>query len=364
MFSNLFYFLKKLDWFLILAAFLLICFGLAALYSIAFSQEETNFFYFKKQVIGAVIGFVLLFSAAAFNYKNLRTWSKVLYVAAFLSLLAVLFFGATIQGTTGWFILGGVSFQPVEFAKLILIIFLADYFSRQPRHELGVAQIVLSGAFALAFFILVLFQPDLGSAVLIFIIWFGMLILRGIKRKHLVALFLIIAILFSLGWSFGFKDYQKDRLLTFINPELDPLGSGYNVSQSIIAIGSGQLIGRGLGFGSQSQLKFLPSSQTDFIFAVLAEELGLLGVIFIFSFWLLLFWRLILATKRVRDDFALFFVLGAAVLFFSQMVINIGMNLGVMPVTGITLPFMSLGGSSLIISLIILGITESIIARS
>ena len=364
MFKGIFSFLQKLDWFLILAIFLLVCFGLSAIYSIAFSQEEANFFYFKKQIIGAVIGFALLFLAAFVDYKSLKIYSRFFYVFAFLMLTMVLLFGQTLRSTTGWFVIGGISFQPVELVKLFLIIFLAAYFSRQPRGKKSFIHILISGSATALLCALVLLQPDLGSAALLFIIWIAMLLLRGVKKKHLIILLSAIIILSLISWFFVLEDYQKDRLLTFVNPELDPLGSGYNVTQSIIAVGSGQLLGRGLGFGSQSQLKFLPSSQTDFIFAVLAEELGLVGVFFILVFWLLFFWRLILAAQRARDDFALFFILGAIVFFASQVTINIGMNLGIMPVTGITLPFMSLGSSSLITSLITIGVAESIISRS
>ncbi|MDD5043468.1 MAG: rod shape-determining protein RodA [Patescibacteria group bacterium] len=364
MLRNFFSYFRRFDWLLILAVFLLVCFGLAAIYSIALSQETANFFNFKKQIAGAIIGFGFLFLAPLIDYKIFRIYNRFFYAAAFLLLAAVLVFGKTIRGTTGWFDFGGLSFQPVELAKLFLIIFLAAYFALQSRGEKSFRQIAVSGVATAALCALVLRQPDLGSAALLFIIWFGLLLLRGISRRHLFILLTIFLIIFLVGWFFILQDYQKDRLLTFIYPERDPLQSGYNVSQSIIAVGSGQLLGRGLGFGSQSQLKFLPASQTDFIFAVLAEELGLLGVIFIFIFWALLFWRLILAAKKARDDFPLFFILGAGLIFLSQFLINVGMNLGVMPVTGVTLPFMSLGSSSLVASLLTIGIVEGIRMRS
>jgi rod shape determining protein RodA len=279
-------------------------------------------------------------------------------------LLLVLAFGKTVSGTTGWFDFGGFSLQPVEFIKIILIIFLARYYSGVSIKLSPFKHLVLSGLGALVFVILVLLQPDFGSAVLLFMLWAGMIIISGFKKKYILIIAAIVVLTFVSGWFVFFDAYQKDRLMTFVNPTADPLGDGYNINQAMIAVGSGGLIGRGIGFGSQSQLKFLPESQTDFIFAVISEELGFLGVSLVIILFGIIFYRLIRAARLINNDFGVYFLLGACILLFIEMFINIGMNIGIMPVVGISLPFLSYGGSAIISSMLIIGICESIIIRS
>ena len=361
---RIFLYFKQFDWILFITAFLLVCFGLAAIYSIGLSREIPDFLNFKKQIFSFIVGITLLFFFSFLDYKLLKNYYIVLYCLAAILLGVVLIFGRTIHGTTGWFSYGIFSFQPVEFVKLILIIFLAKYFSDYSR-ELGRFQyIILSGIFTGILIFLVLLQPDFGSALILFILWFGMLVVVGIKRSHLFLIFGLIAIMVIGSWFFALKPYQKDRVLTFLNPSFDPLGRGYSMTQSVVAVGSGKFFGRGLGFGSQSQLRFLPESQTDLIFAVIAEELGFAGVIFILGFFIILFYRISRNAREIGDDFGLFFTLGALILLFAQSFVNIGMNIGMAPITGITLPFISYGGSSLVTNLIILGVLESIFIRN
>ena len=191
-----------------------------------------------------------------------------------------------------------------------------------------------------------------------------MLFLIGIKRSHLAILLILVATLLAGSWIFVFQDYQKERILSFLDASRDPLGRGYNIAQAQIAVGSGQMLGRGIGFGPQSQLRFVPESQTDFIFAVLAEEMGFLGAALILALWGVIFWRIVRIARRARDDFGLFFAAGTAIVFLIQIFINIGMTIGVAPVTGISLPFISYGGSALVINFAMLGILESVAARS
>lgn len=356
--------LKSFDWILLGAVFLLICFGLAALYSVAISFDVPDFSNFKKQILFAVIGLGLLFLISFFDYRRWQDYSLIIYILVALILLAVLFFGTTIRGTTGWFSFFGFNFQPVELAKLALIGFLAWFLSQKASRAKELKILLLTGASAGLFFLLVFFQPDFGSAITLFLIWLVMLIFVGISKKHLIFLIISLLIITTFAWFFLFQEYQQDRILTFFNPQADPYGRGYQVRQAVIAVGAGGFLGRGLGFGSQSQLKFLPASQTDFIFAVIAEELGFLGVSLVLFFWGLIFYRLIQAAKLMKDNFALFFILGASVLFFVQILINIGMNVGIVPVTGISLPFLSYGGSFLVVSLIIIGIIQSMIIRN
>jgi rod shape determining protein RodA len=349
---------------LFVAVFLLNVLGLLLIWSTALGKEDFYFLNFKKQLIFLIVGLVLLFIFAIFDYKWFRSYSLIIYFAAIVLLLGVLFFGKTIRGTRGWFSFGFLNFQPVEFAKLALIVFLSRYFIRGGHEIFRFRHILVSGGAAGILFLLVFLQPDFGSALILFFLWLGILLLLGIRRSHLAFIMILIAVLLCSAWFFVFEDYQKARIINFFNPTKDVLGAGYNIKQAQIAVGSGQIWGRGIGYGPQSQLRFVPESQTDFIFAVLAEELGLFGVLIFFSLWGVVFWRLWLISKKTRDDFSLFFVLGVMLLFFIQIFINIGMIAGLMPVTGITLPFLSYGGSALLINLVMIGISESISMRT
>ena len=191
-----------------------------------------------------------------------------------------------------------------------------------------------------------------------------MIIIAGFNKKYFLVIGLILLIILSGLWIFFFKDYQKQRVFTFLDPSFNPLNQGYNVAQAIIAVGAGGITGRGIGFGSQSQLKFLPEAQNDFIFAVIAEELGFLGVCLIISFFTIFFYRCLISLKKINNDFGIFFILGSMGLIFIEMFINIGMNIGILPVIGISLPFVSYGGSAIISVFILVGIIESIIIRS
>lgn len=356
--------LKYFDWLLFFAVVVLLCFGLAALYSIAKSFDEPNFLNLKKQIIFAVTGLILAVIISFFNYNLLKSYGRPVLMVSLILLLAVLFLGATFHGTTGWLNIFGLTVQPVELAKLGLIIILAKFFSDNFRVISDLKFILISGLVTAIFFILTVLQPDFGSALLLFLIWFLLLLIAGVRRLHLISLVALLVIIFAGAWFFLFADYQKDRILTFINPAADPYGRGYHIRQATIAIGAGGITGRGLGFGSQSQLKFLPASQTDFIFAVIAEELGLVGAVLVLSFFTLFFWRLIIIAKRAPDNFGLFLILSGSVWLFSQFFINVGMNVGLLPVTGIGLPFLSYGGSFLLVSLLLVGIAESVASRS
>ncbi len=195
-------------------------------------------------------------------------------------------------------------------------------------------------------------------------IWFISVLAAGFKKKYFVFVAVSLALIFTLSWFVLFKDYQKERIITFLNPSANSLESGYNISQSIIAVGSGGLTGKGVGFGSQSQLKFLPEAQNDFIFAVISEELGFLGVVLVLFFYLIFFFRCFRALAKINNDYGIYFIIGALGLIFIQMFINIGMNLGIVPVVGLPLPFISYGGSSLLASLILVGMIENIIIKS
>jgi rod shape determining protein RodA len=343
---------------------ILVTFGLAAIYSVDISRGGP-LIYFPTQVLAAVLGFGALIVAASCHATVWQSLAKAGYLVSVLLLAAVLKLGHNIRGTTGWFRVAGFSFQPAEFAKITLILFLALFISFQGRRFDRLAYLIFSAGITGIPVLLIMMQPDLGSAVVLAAIWFGLFCLTVTKRRY-IALVVGVGILASLfAWFFLFKTYQKERLSAFVHPNSAECAKSecYNVRQSLIAIGAGQFFGRGLGFGSQSQLHFLPEAQTDFIFSVIAEELGFVGLTVLIGLYMVLLWRLILLARSANSDFGTYTVCGILLLFFVQLVFNIGAATGLLPVTGLTLPFVSYGGSSLIINCFLIGIAESI-ARS
>jgi rod shape determining protein RodA len=353
---------RSFDWQLFIGVTLLVLIGLAAIYSVDLSRGS-DLFYFKKQLLALGIGLAFLFAASVSQHTLWRYLAKWWYLLSMLLMGAVLIFGKTIHGTKGWFSLASFSFQPVEIAKASLILMMAYIISRFGRRFERPLFFFGTGFIVFCALILTMLQPDLGSAALLGVIWFGMMWVVGARRLYLVSLVFCVAFLAIVGWFFFLKDYQKDRLANFINPGREPLKSGYNVTQSIIAIGAGKLFGRGLGFGSQSQLRFLPEAQTDFIFSVVGEELGLAGVLAILILFAFVFWRIILMVGKSNDDFVAATGTGVLILFFGQLFTNVGANLGLLPVTGVTLPFISYGGSSLVVNLLLIGILESMMVK-
>jgi rod shape determining protein RodA len=264
---------------------------------------------------------------------------------------------------TGWFRVGLLNFAPVELAKISIILLLAKYFSSRHVEVYQVRHIIASAIYAALPTGLVLLQPDLGSALILVFIWLGIVLLSGMKQRHLLIVLMTGLVIASLAWSFALKPYQHQRILTFLNPANDPLGSSYNLIQSKIAIGSGGLWGQSLGHGTQGQYNFLPERQTDFIFAVFAEEWGFIGVLFLFVLLAVFFWRLIRIILASANNFFRLFVAGYAIMIFAQIFINIGMSLGLLPITGISLPFLSYGGSNLLINFVGLGIAQNIFGQ-
>ena len=362
MFLQLKAYLKDFEWPLFIGVLILTFIGLSAIYSVDLSRGDSLIF-LPTQIIALLLGIGIVFFSGYFHKTVFEYSSKYIYILSFLLLLAVLFFGVSVRGTRGWFQLGGFSFQPAEFAKLALVLFLGFWVSRQGRRHDRFHFVLYSGIATFLLVGLIMLQPDLGSAMVLCGIWFGLLIFARTKKRYIFGLIGSLVIVFILSWFFLFKPYQKDRLLTFVDPGRDPYNSGYNVTQSIIAVGSGKVFGRGLGFGSQSQLHFLPEAQTDFIFAVISEELGFFGVSLVFILYGFILFRLLFLASNSSDDFSVYTYLGMFLLFFIQISLNIGAAIGVMPLTGITLPFLSYGGSSLLINYFFIGIAVSL-ARS
>ncbi|HYE59910.1 MAG TPA: rod shape-determining protein RodA [Candidatus Kapabacteria bacterium] len=355
--------LRDFDWWLLLVSLGLTTVGLAAIYSVDLSRGE-SLTYFPTQITALVLGILVLFIAGSMHVSLYQASAVFVYGIGFLLLVLVLFLGEEIRGTTGWFRFGGFSFQPAEFAKVALILFLGWWIQKH-RRRFDRWQFVFTSGLSMALFAgLIVLQPDIGSAFILGSLWFGMLLLTGTKKRYIAILLGLVVITVIFAWFFVFKGYQKERLFTFLDPERDPLGAGYNVTQSIIAVGAGQLTGRGLGFGSQSQLHFLPEAQTDFIFSVIAEELGFIGVAIVFTLYAILIYRLVRIALRSREDFGSYVVLGIAVLFCTHLLINVGGAIGLLPLTGVTLPFLSYGGSSLLMNFLLIGVAESIARAS
>ena len=355
---------RSFDWFLIINILLLIFFGLAGLYSLQFNTIQPDFSLFTKQVVFVLIGLILFFLFSFINHHFWGDYYKVVILISFLLLLFVLSLGITLGGTRGWFEIGGTNLQPVELVKLALVIFLAKFFSLYAKDLKVLKYILISGLITGVLIALVIFQPDFGSAMILLVIWTMIILVLPLKKSFYFKIFTLFIILAIIAWFFVFQDYQKDRILTFINPQNDPLGSGYNVTQSVIAVGSGQAIGRGLALGSQSQLNFLPAQETDFIFAVIAEELGFVGAAILLILFFSLFYRIFRILKEAHDDYSVFLILGILTFLVVQLFINIGMNMGVAPIAGLPLPLVSYGGSSLISTLMALGIIHNIHLRN
>lgn len=353
---------RTIDWPLIFAVLGATVLGLLCIASVDLSYG-VGFVFLQRQLLSLVLGVGCLLILIKIPPAVLRATSRTWYFVALILLVAVLFFGSAIRGTRGWFNYRTFNFQPVEFAKIALLLVMARIIDRRGR-------IFKSGLFffgtalvTFALVILVLVQPDLGSALVLVGLWILLVLYVGTKRGFILLLLGTTVAVATFGWLVFLRPYQKDRIISFIQPERDPLGSGYNVQQSIIAVGDGKFFGRGLGYGPQNQLSFLPERQTDFVFAVLGEELGFLGVTALFVCYLVIGWRLWRIIARARDDYTLILVFGTFSLWFIQATVNLGATVGVLPVTGITLPFVSYGGSSLIANFILLGIVESVASR-
>ena len=346
-----------IDWLLVLFTIPVLGAGLITMKS--FTGEST---FFSHQLIWIGISFAVMFALSFIDFRFLkRTDVLVTLFLIFSGLLVLLFFiGHKAGGAQSWFDLGSFSFQPSDMMKIIVILMLAKYFSR--RHiEIGnIKHIFISGLYAFIPFVLVFLQPDFGSAITIFFIWFGIALVSGISKRHLLLILGIIAVAFVFLWGFVFKPYQKARIINFVEPLSDIRGTGYNVYQSTIAVGSGQFTGKGVGFGTQSRLKFLPEYETDFIFAAFSEEWGFVGVMILFILIGLIMWRVLKLSLLGTSNFEILFGLGLSIYFMTHFIINIGMNIGIMPVTGIPLPFMSYGGSHLLTEFIGLGILMGI----
>ncbi len=316
----------------------------------------------SRQLLWLIIATSIYAVLSTFDMRFIRRTSIIMtmYGVALTLLASLLLFAHPVLGARAWFSFGLFSFQPADFAKLAFLALLAKYLSR--RHvEIGdFRHIIVSGAYALTFIVLILVEPDMGNAIIFGTIWLGMMLVSGISKKHLVAIGMLGLVVASLLWFEGLKPYQRTRIISFVNPASDIHGAGYNAYQAKIAVGSGELFGKGIGYGTQSKLRFLPEYQTDFIFAAFAEEWGFAGVLLLLSMYALLCARLAQIARAAATNFDAFFTLGVLILFAAHLAIHVGINLGLLPVTGTTIPFMSSGGSHLVLEFALLGIVTSL----
>lgn len=359
--------IHNFDWPTFAAVVCISVFGIMTIFSATRQPAEAaQSPLFIKQIIWLVIGIIGLLVFASFDYIWLSRIAVPVYVTGLILLLVVLVSGKTGMGAQRWISLGPVAFQPSEFFKLVFIIMIAQYFS------------LLQGPFEITrllrvFFVIVLLpfvllfkQPDLGTAVVIFLIFFSMVMTKGLQKKALVMILMIglvsLPFLGNIFWT-GLKDYQKNRLVAFMDPEADPAGIGYHINQSKVAIGSGELLGKGFLKGTQGPFRFLPERHTDFIFAVFAEEWGFLGSLFLLLLYFFLIVRGLDTARKAKDEFGSMLALGITFMFAVYFFINVGMTLGIMPVVGIPLPFMSYGGTALLSNFVSAGVLINIRTR-
>ncbi|MFA6135976.1 MAG: FtsW/RodA/SpoVE family cell cycle protein [Candidatus Paceibacterota bacterium] len=348
-------FFKKLDWKLGVSTAILIVSGLLSLFS-------TNRELFYKQIwwvaLALVIGFLITLADLR-SFFSRKGFILGLYWLVITLLVATYFLAPQIKGNRAWIILGGFQFQPAEIAKVALILLLAYFFSKKHVSISRWSSILSSFFYCAVPVVLIALQPDFGSALVLLAIWVGFVLVSGLPFKKILLGALVSLVVIVVMWSYVLQDYQKQRIVSLFSPEADPLGSNYNAIQSKIAIGSGGLFGKGFGQGTQVQLGFLPEAQTDFIFAAISEEGGIFAALIIFGsfFWMLL--RILKLGMLNQENFYKFLSLGCVILFFFQFVIHVGSNLGILPVIGVTLPFVSYGGSSMLSSIILVSIIQS-----
>lgn len=345
--------------------------GILSIYSSTYQREDFPWQdIYKRQIIWVLLGAIFFFIMSNFNYRHFWDWTYFLYALALLLLLLVFILGIVRLGAQRWLRFAWLNFQPSELVKLIVLIFLARYFSAKSVDNVSLAAsgfgilraVILPLIFVAIPMGLVIQQPDLGTATIIFFIFLSLLYLSRVRLRYILILLSVIILSFPILWHF-LRGYQKERLLVFLNPNIDPLGAGYTVIQSRIAIGSGGFLGKGWLSGTQSQLHFLPESHTDFIFATFVEEWGLLGSALLLGLYYLLIRLGLLIAQRTSDHFGKLLAYGISLMLGIQACINIAMTLGIAPVVGLPLPLMSYGGSSILITFMALGILANIDRR-
>ena len=353
--------LLQFDWVLMGTNVLIFCFGLMMIFSTTLNAQTVTEGRgaFNLQLLYSLLGIFLFLFFSYFDYHIFQRWAAVLYGTVVLLLTFVLVEGRLVAGATRWIDLGFVRIQPSEIAKIMMLIVLASVLSQRSRYASHAHFILISVSLLVLPVGLILLQPDLGTALIFFALWLGLMVGIGVDAKILLVLLVSIGCMLPLLWPV-LKPYQQQRIITFIDPSKDPQDTGYNVIQAMIAIGAGGFSGVGLGQGTQSQLKFLPVRHTDFIFSVIAEEMGLAGATILLVLVSVLLWRIVRISQGAVDNFGRYLCIGIFSILGAQYFINIGMNLGIMPVTGIPLPMISYGGTSLWATFALLGLAQSV----
>lgn len=351
--------IKNNNRFMLISLSLLLILGLFALYSASYNEGLAVKNYTLLQIKWIIVGILLMGAIFILNYKRLLELSYFLYVINILLLLAAIFIFQSRAGTHRWLSFLGINFQPSELMKLVIILTLARFLSSYKYEEAGLKCIIISFLIVLLPVFLIIKQPDLGTAIIFVPVLFAMLYVWGMRLRYVF--FMIIAgVMASPVLWYILKDYQKQRILVFINPNIDPLGAGYTIIQSKIAIGSGAILGKGWLQGTQNQLNFLPEHHTDFIFSCIGEEWGLIGALVIISLYLIIIWSGLNIAENTKSMEKRLIAVGISVLFMLHIVINICMSIGLMPVVGLPLPFISYGGSHIIVFLVLFGILLNI----
>jgi rod shape determining protein RodA len=345
-------FFFKRDYSLLIFPIILSIFGLSSIFSLGTSNTL-----FLKQMVLTLIGISIAFGISLMDLRFLKQGHFIFsfYVLMSLLLTALVVLGHTINGAQSWFKIFGISLQPVEFAKFALMAILAKFFYKRHSEVSYLPTLIFSFVYAAIIFVLTLLQPDLGSGLVILGIWAIVVFVSGIPKQYIFAMGFLAAMVGIFSWTFLFQQYQKDRLLNFVDPTRDIRGSGYNVYQSMIAVGSGGMWGKGINFGSQSKLSYLPEYETDFIFAAFAEEWGFFGVMLCLATFLFLIFKMLSLSLDMESNFEILFVVGIAAYFIIHFCVNVGMNIGLLPVTGIPLPFMSAGGTHVLLEWVMMG---------
>jgi rod shape determining protein RodA len=352
--------LYNVDWVLVGATFVLALVGMAMVYSATQSGRNPDLYLKQLALVG--VGTLGLVLAATVDYRRLADRAMLLYALSAVSLVYVLRFGPLKAGTRRWIEIGGFQLQPSELVKIAAAVFVAKIFSEYRQETLGLRDVALPGAAIGLLAGLIAREPDLGTAACLVPLFLAVAFLAGLRMRAVLGLAAVMVLVAGLTWPF-LKDYQKTRIYTFLDPSLDPRGAGYQKIQSQIAVGSGGLVGRGFLEGSQAQLGYLPARHTDFIFSVLAEEAGFVGVVVVLALYLLVLWRMLETARLARDRLGAFLVAGIAASFAFQVVYNVAMVAGLVPVKGLPLPLMSYGGSSILSSLLGIGLVLSVRMR-
>lgn len=354
-------FFGSFDWIMLGSAVLLVLAGVVTMAS--FDSVLTSSA--AKQLGFLVLALIVFFTIARFDIRffNQSKTLLILYFVGIVALGGLFIFGSTIKGAQSWYDLGVFSLQPSDPMKLAVILILAKYLSWRHVEIAHIKHLFITMLYAGVPVFLVLLQPDFGTALMYVITWFGMIVVAGVTRKHVLVLAIVGIISCVLLWFFALQPYQKTRIVSFLNPLADVSGAGYNAYQSMIAVGSGQVLGKGVGYGTQSRLSFLPEHETDFIFASFAEEWGFVGSVFVLFLYVVLIFRVVIVGVYASNNFEALITAGVAFYFLAHILVNIGMNIGLLPVTGVTAPFLSYGGSHLVTGFAALGLVESIRRR-